>query len=79
MEDSSCNTNAYYRLCFITGKPTLLLKFHNVIVPNYLLLTIIPTKDLTSSEIIGYAIFTLVICRILTCLFKMIQPWLAFR
>lgn len=38
MEDSSCNTNAYYHLCFITGKPTLLLKLHNVMVPNYLLL-----------------------------------------
>lgn len=78
MEDSSCNTNAYYQLCFITGKPTLPLKLHNVMVPNYLLLTIITTKDLASLEIIGYAIFTLVICRILTCLFKMIQTRFAF-
>lgn len=78
MEDSSCNTNAYYRLCFITGKPTLLLKLHNVMVPNYILLTIITTKDLASLDIIGYAIFTLVICRILTCLFKKIQPQFAF-
>lgn len=74
MEDSSCNTNAYYRLCFITGKPTLLLKPHNVMVPNYLLLAIIiTTKDLASLEIISYAIFTPVICSILTCLFRMIQ------
>lgn len=46
-------------------------------VPNYLLLTIITTEDLASSEIIGYAIFTLVKWRIPTCLFK-IQPWFAF-
>lgn len=72
MEDSSCNTNACYRLCFITGKPTLLLKPHNVMVPNYLLLAIIiTTKDLASLEIIGCAIFTPVICWILTCLFRM--------